>query len=116
MEYRELLKNYGLSYLSDTAESMWDDVYGMDDINYMFEDQSHLDILEMASKGYNYTLTDEEKPFNPDKEYFAINSYGGLISIDSRLLPDFIETEMNIDKEDFMDWCKEEGYIDYNIK
>ena len=109
--YKELLKQYGNEYLQEHDGDNC--VYMMDEIQEFITDV--WEALRSSFNGYDWCPgADNDRElrwqFNPNKEYFAFNGYGNLVSIDENYLTAYLD--LHIDQEDFVEWCQEQGYID----
>lgn len=109
--YEELLKQYGNEYLQEHNGDNC--VYMMDEIQEFITDV--WEALRSSFNGYDWCPgADNDRElrwqFNPNKEYFAFNGYGNLVSIDENYLTAYLD--LHIDQEDFVEWCQEQGYID----
>lgn len=110
-DYRELLKKYGNEYLQEHNAD--DCIYDMDMVSEFITDA--WEALRSSFNGYDWCPgADNDRnlreQFNPNKDYFAFNGYGNLVSIDGYYYTDWLDSR--IDEVDFVEWCQEQGYID----
>jgi len=116
-EYEELLGQYGYEYLS---ENYPDDVpYEMGMLPEIFpvnDGNDYFRLLNSVFFGYKYNPyekpdgTSHRESFNPNDAYFAFNGYANLVSIDEYDYEAYLNN--HIDKDDFIDFCKENGYLE----
>lgn len=113
MEYDldELIRDHGYEYLSEYYPD--DCAYPMDEITEFVTDV--WEALRGAFNGYDWCPGADNNQelrwqFNPNKEYFAFNGYGNLVSIDEHYYVDWMKR--SIDEGEFIEWCAEQGYID----
>lgn len=110
-DYRELLRQYGNEFLQEHQPD--DCIYEMDMISEFITDV--WEALRSSFYGYDWAPgADSERSlreqFNPNRDYFAFNGYGNLVSIDGYYYTDWLDCF--IDEDEFIEWCKEQGYID----
>lgn len=108
-EYNDLVEEHGEEYLQEKDPDSA--VFNMDDLNDVLSDREPHDILLMGFNGYRYNPYDNKEDFNPNDEYFAISGYGNLVSILETDLTDYVKSNIS-SKEDFVDWCIEQGHIE----
>lgn len=110
-DYRELLRDYGNEYLQEHQPD--DCIYEMDMITEFITDV--WEALRSAFFGYDWAPGADSdhnlrEQFNPNKDYFAFNGYGNLVSIDGYYYVDWLDR--CITESEFVEWCQEQGYID----
>lgn len=110
-DYRELLQDYGNEYLQEYYPD--DCIYEMDMVTEFITDV--WEALRSAFFGYDWAPGADSdhnlrEQFNPNKDYFAFNGYGNLVSIDSYYYVDWLDR--CITESEFVDWCVERGYLD----
>ena len=110
-DYRDLLQDYGNEYLQEYYPD--DCIYEMDMVTEFITDV--WEALRSAFFGYDWCPgadSDQRlrEQFNPNKDYFAFNGYGNLVSIDGSYYVDWLDR--CITESEFIDWCVERGYID----
>ena len=68
--------------------------------------------LQKAFHGYDFNPynTDSREPFNPNRDYFFLNGYANLVSVDADDEEEYLKYAIN-SKEDFVDFCIEQGYV-----
>ena len=107
-DFDELVEEYGAEYVQEYYPD--DMLYPMDEISEFVTDV--WEALRSSFFGYDYNPYSDEnrEKFNPNRDYFAFNAYGNLVSIDSR---DYVAwLQRMISEDEFVDWCIEQGYID----
>ena len=103
-EISELKQEYGQEYLQEKQPD--DMIYQMDEIDELFS--SAWDALRGAFFGGRYGY--DQDSFNPNDDYFYFNGYGNLVSVP--YLDEYLNNE--IDDDNFIEWCKEQGYYEEN--
>ena len=103
-EFSDLKQQYGQEYLQEKYPD--DMIYPMDEIDELFS--SAWDALRGAFFGGRYGF--DQDSFNPNDDYFHFNGYGNLVSIP--YLDEYLKNE--IDDDNFIEWCKEQGYYEEN--
>lgn len=114
--YQELLEQYGIEYLGekDSDKMPLSMEYDFDEylstpyeaVRAAFYGFDWNPFIEMNRSGDNRG----RESFNPNRDYFAFNGYGNIVSIDARDLVYYLYDE--IDEDYFYSWCQEMGYID----
>ena len=85
-----------------------DQVYSMEDLDDIYYNEDPLDILTRAYFGGRYGF--KEDSFNPTDDFFYINAYANLVSINEH---DLVKYLMDVlDEETFYNWCEEQEYFD----
>lgn len=110
-DYRELLRQYGNEFLQEHQPD--DCIYEMDMISEFITDV--WEALRSSFYGYDWAPGADSdhnlrEQFNPNRDYFAFNGYGNLVSIDGYYYTDWLDCF--IDEDEFIEWCQEQGYID----
>jgi len=109
--YESLVSEYGSEFL---WEKQPDDVLmEMDEENIQTAcGDDVMNALQRAFHGYDYNPynADSREPFNPNRDYFFLNGYGNLVSVDADDEEEYIKNAIN-SKEDFADYCVEQGYV-----
>lgn len=103
-EISELKQKHGQEYLQEKHPD--DMIYPMDEIDELFS--SVWDALRGAFFGGRYGY--DKDSFNPNDDYFYFDGYGNLVSV--TYLDEYLDNEINDD--DFIEWCKEQGYYKEN--
>ena len=109
-DFDELVSDYGYEYLSEFYPD--DCAYPMDELDELTNFTAEQAITR-AFYGYDYFPKDPrsiKEPFNPNREYFAFNGYGNLVSIEKYYYLDWMKR--SIDEDQFVEWCLEQGYIE----
>ena len=80
-DFDELVREYGAEYVQEYYPD--DMLYPMDEISEFITDV--WEALRSSFFGYDYNpYRDENRDqFNPNRDYFAFNAYGNLVSIDA---------------------------------
>ena len=110
MTIEELIRDYGAEFLQES--DYYDQCpYPMDELEEL-TNYTPLEAITRAFYGYRWSRIDRDEPeeFNPNDEYFTFNGYGNLVSISEFDYEDYLKSQ--IDEDDFIEWCKEQGYID----
>lgn len=112
VDYKELLRDYGNEFLYEHDKAD-DAIYDMGSISEFITDV--WEALRSSFNGYDWCPGADSdhrlrEQFNPNKDYFAFNGYGNLVSIDSYYYTDWLDR--NIDRDEFIEWCAEQGYIE----
>lgn len=70
-------------YLSENYPDDW--LWNMEDISENLEGKDAMDILLMGFNGYDWNphRSDNKEPFNPNRDYYYLNGYGNLVSVDA---------------------------------
>ena len=111
MEYEELLEQYGMQYLQEKNSDA--SLYEMGSFEYMHEQKDAIDAFESGVDAYSYVTGDPNNKSNRwmwNDDYFFYDAYGIICSIAESQLLDYYS--YNINRNDFMDWCEEMGYIE----
>lgn len=108
-DFDELVDQYGEEYVQEYYPD--DMLYPMDMVSEFITDV--WEALRSSFYGYDYNPhrdDDHREQFNPNRDYFAFNAYGNLVSIESYDRVSWLERM--IDESEFVQWCVEQGYID----
>lgn len=112
-DFEKLVEQYGNEYLQEYSPD--DCIYPMDEISEFITDV--WEALRSSFYGYDWNPYVEERgdtnareQFNPNRDYFAFNGYGNLLSIEGYDYTKWLMQWINEDK--FVQWCAERGYID----
>ena len=109
--YESLVSEYGRDFL---WEHQPDDVLmELDDENIKTAcGDDVMMALQKAFHGYDFNPynTDSREPFNPNRDYFFLNGYANLVSVDADDEEEYLKYAIN-SKEDFVDFCIEQGYV-----
>ena len=109
--YESLVSEYGRDFL---WEHQPDDVLmELDDENIKTAcGDDVMMALQKAFHGYDFNPynTDSHEPFNPNRDYFFLNGYANLVSVDADDEEEYLKYAIN-SKEDFVDFCIEQGYV-----
>lgn len=108
-EAKKVLKTNGYGYRlneeinQDRIDVMWEYMREHND-DYQPYDMEELDeilgencepsqAIRYAFNGYDYNPNKDvsKEPFNPNREYFAFNGYGNLVSIDKYYLEEYLD-------------------------
>lgn len=73
-----------------------DRVIPMDELDDFYQGVEPSEILRRAFFGYDepYAKSEVNFPFNPNRDYFYINCYGNLVSIDERDYSGYLEEDV----------------------
>ena len=111
--YFDLLDEYGNEYLGEILDEGV--IIPMEEFDTEFQDKTPSEIAMNLFFGGQYayengTFGKTTQSFNPNHEYFAFDAYDNPYSIhaDDRL--SYLDYE--IDKDYFIEWCRENGYLD----
>lgn len=107
-DLQDLIENYGAEYVQEYYPD--DMCYPMDEISEFISDV--WEALRSSFFGYDFNPHggNNREQFNPNREYFAFNAYGNLVSIDQF---DYVAwLERVISEDEFVEWCAQQGYID----
>jgi len=115
-DFEDLVEEYGKDFIyGGYTESRLDN---MDDFDLICDEALHLKPTDLAEKiARSYAYEPNKKPgdcenFDVYAEYFDFNRYEDrFISISEHFIEDYMKEEIAPFKEDFLDWCKERGYI-----
>jgi len=101
MTFDELLDEYGLEFMNEEYPD--DSPQPMEALDELF---SSYEAVRAAFYGGRYGF--KQDVFNPNDEYFKFDGNGNIQSIP------YVNDYLNdvIDEDDFIQWCKEKGYVD----
>lgn len=109
--YDSLVSEYGREYLYEKQPD--DALMEMDDENIkMACGDDGLSILQRAFHGYDFNpyREDNKEPFNPNRDYFFLNGYANMVSVDDGDVDEYLKYAID-NNEDFVDYCIEQGYV-----
>lgn len=109
--YDSLVGEYGRDYLIE--EQPDDALMELDEENVkMACGDDAINILQRAFHGYDFNPynSDSKEPFNPNRDYFFLNGYANMVSVDDGDVDEYLKYAIN-SKEDFVEWCIREGYV-----
>lgn len=109
--YDSLVSEYGKDYLYE--EQPDDALMELDEENVkMACGDDAMNILQRAFHGYDYNPynDDHKEMFNPNREYFFLNDYANMVSVDERDVDEYLKSAIN-SKDDFVEWCIREGNV-----
>lgn len=109
--YDSLVGEYGRDYLIE--EQPDDALMELDEENVkMACGDDAINILQRAFHGYDFNPynSDSMEPFNPNRDYFFLNGYANMVSVDDGDVDEYLKYAIN-SKEDFVEWCIREGYV-----
>lgn len=106
LDYSDMLERYGEEYLQEHQPD--DCIYPMDEIEEFITDV--WEALRSSFFGYDWHPSGNYERFNPNKDYFAFNAYGNLVSIDAYNYKDWLNA--HISEDDFIAYCEDNGYIE----
>ena len=110
MEYdiKELIEEYGNEYLMDENPDYA--LYSMYELNE-FLPQNPEDAFRAGLFAYGWWGGEKYKrDFNFGDDYFAYDGYANLVSVNEYDYVAYLESW--IDEDYFIEWCKDQGYID----
>ena len=109
-DFAELVRQYGVEYMEEN--NMYDEMPNEMEMLNEYTQYDALEAITRAFYGYRWSGVekDEREEFNPNDEYFAFNAYGNLISIPDYWYDEYLQSF--IGEDEFIEWCKEQGYID----
>ena len=121
------------NYLSEVGEFLGeqhmsdDELISMDELNEYMSGRDAMDVILSAFNGYDYNphRSDHTEPFNPNRDWFYLNAYGNLVSVDDRDRVEYYKRCVNmeefaewlidngrIEESDYLDWLQDTGKID----
>lgn len=108
VNYKDLLEEYGNEYLSETdPDSQLLDMYMLNEI--LPQDPEDAFIAGLYSYGW-WNGEKYKRDFNASDDYFTFDGYAHYVSVSSYDVLAYLE--MYITEEYFLEWCKEQGYIE----
>jgi len=108
--YDSLVSEYGKDYLYE--EQPDDALMELDEENVkMACGDDAMNILQRAFFGYDFNPYNEDKkePFNPNRDYFFLNGYANMVSVDDGDVDEYLKYAIN--KDEFVEWCILEGNV-----
>lgn len=115
-DFDEMLKQYGIEYMSENASDNQDCVNYMEDLEYVMEAEGLDFLLDRLYFGGQWIRGDfnSKETFDHHEEYFVVNGYGNFYSLSDYYLDDYIKDiiENVYGEEEFYDWCVEQGYFE----
>lgn len=99
-DYDELLRKYGKEYANETN---LDSLEYMENLDMFFKNP--YDAVKSAFHGGRYGF--EQDKFNPNDDYFR---FDGKNIQSVPYVNDYLHDV--IDEDDFIQWCKDNGYLD----
>lgn len=112
--YDSLVSEYGKDYLYE--EQPDDALMELDEENVkMACGDDAMNILQRAFFGYDFNPYNEDKkePFNPNRDYFFLNGYANMVSVDDGDVDEYLKYAIN-SKDEFVEWCIREGNVTEN--
>jgi hypothetical protein len=109
--YDSLVSEYGKDYLYE--EQPDDALMELDEENVkMACGDDAMNILQRAFFGYDFNPYNEDKkePFNPNRDYFFLNGYANMVSVDDGDVDEYLKYAIN-SKDEFVEWCIREGNV-----
>ena len=109
--YDSLVSEYGKDYLYE--EQPDDALMELDEENVkMVCGDDAMNILQRAFFGYDFNPYNEDKkePFNPNRDYFFLNGYANMVSVDEGDVDEYLKYAIN-SKDEFVEWCIREGNV-----
>lgn len=121
------------NYLSEVSEFLSeqnmsdDELISMDELNEYMSGKDAMDVILSAFNGYDYNPyhSEHSEPFNPNRDWFYLNAYGNLVSVDDRDREEYYKRCVNmeefaewlidngrIEESDYLDWLQDTGKID----
>lgn len=105
---KDLIDEYGNEYLMETNPDVA--LFPMYDLN-AFLPQDPEDAFNAGLYAYGWWNNEKyERDFSFNDDYFTYDGYAHLVSVSEYNRQQYLESE--IDEDDFIEWCKEQGYID----
>ena len=101
---REELEEWGREYLQGSD----DEIFSMSDFDWLNEGCTPETIASRVLNGEDYYPYGDDGRFNLSREYLTFDGYGDFMSIDSHYLAERVELCLDAD---FIDFCKDRGYI-----
>lgn len=115
-DFDEMLKQYGIEYMSENASDNQDCVNYMEDLEYAIQSEGLDWLLDRLYFGGQWMRGDfnSKETFNHHEEYFVVNGYGNFYSLSDYYLDDYVkDTIENVyGEEEFYNWCVEQGYFE----
>lgn len=115
-DFDDMLKQYGIEYLSENSSDSQDCVNYMEDLQYIMESQGLEWLLDRLYYGGQWIRGDfnTKETFDHHEEYFVVNGYGNFYSLSDYYLDDYVkDTIENVyGEEEFYNWCVEQGYFE----
>lgn len=109
--YDSLVSEYGKDYLYE--EQPDDALMELDEENVkMACGDDAMNILQRAFFGYDFNPYNEDKKeaFNPNRDYFFLNGYANMVSVDEGVVDEYLKYAIN-SKDEFVEWCIREGNV-----
>lgn len=109
--YDSLVSEYGKDYLYE--EQPDDALMELDEENVkMACGDDAMNILQRAFFGYDFNPYNEDKKeaFNPNRDYFFLNGYANMVSVDEGDVDEYLKYAIN-SKDEFVEWCIREGNV-----
>ncbi len=109
--YDSLVSEYGKDYLYE--EQPYDALMELDEENVkMACGDDAMNILQRAFFGYDFNPYNEDKkePFNPNRDYFFLNGYANMVSVDDGDVDEYLKYAIK-SKDEFVEWCIREGNV-----
>lgn len=106
--YEDLLEEYGNEYLSEhDPDSQLFDMYMLNELLPSDPERAFTDGLWAYGwwNGEKY-----KRDFNTSDDYFTFDGYAHYVSVSSSEALDYLK--MHITEEYFLNWCREQGYIE----
>lgn len=104
-----------------------DELMPMDMLDDNLSGKDPWEILRMGFNGYDYNPYHDNNraAFNPNKDYYFINGYGNLVSVDEGDVDAYYKRILNLDEfaeylidnglieeSDYLEWLQDSGKID----
>ncbi len=108
--YDSLVSEYGKDYLYE--EQPDDALMELDEENVkMACGDDAMKILQRAFFGYDFNPYNEDKKeaFNPNRDYFFLNGYAHMVSVDEGDVDEYLKYA--ISSNEFVEWCIREGNV-----
>lgn len=109
--YDSLVSEYGKDYLYE--EQPDDALMELDEENVkMACGDDAMNILQRAFFGYDFNPYNDDKKeaFNPSRDYFFLNGYANMVSVDEGDVDEYLKYAIN-SKDEFVEWCIREGNV-----
>ena len=104
----DLIDEYGNEYLMETNPDVA--LFSMYELNEMLP-QNPEDAFSLGLYAYGWWNHEKYKrEFNTGDDYFTYDGYAHLVSVSEYDRQRYLQSE--IDEPYFIEWCKEQGYID----
>lgn len=101
---REELEEWGREYLQGGA----DEIFEMSMLDEVFRYDTPSQIVNAVCFGSDFSPYGDTGYFTLDAEYFTLDGYGNLMSIDKHYLADRIRLCLDVD---FINFCQDRDYI-----